>query len=414
MNQRITISRREEELINKQRNKINFPETESGHTLSSVLGGIEEEYSEVEHTIYKMSTMLTDAERRLGSMEHKIVVEEQGFRDQLQFIFFNYLPSNNSKNYSDTLGPVDKGIFETDYRVGEFNIGKLLGDGNYANVYIGMHRPTREQYALKRIQKNRMLSLNKLLQLEKELKVLRFVQHPNVIRMHSLIHAPSYVYLVLELGHGDLFHYLRDNAHGLTLDSVREIAIGVLRGLEYLHSHGIAHMDIKEENILVSTNVDISKLSREHIKICDLGLVQIQTDLSKPISVHRVAGTPGFFAPEMVLDLANTDGRRADMWSFGALLIEVTEGLDKPWMHAYSHFKTDKKQFYSGMVQCLIDFYHRFSFPDFELHDLIVHCLRLRSEQRLTASSALDHVWIGRKYDPDEDEETVWHHRHTL
>lgn len=411
MSQRITSSHREEELTNLQSTKINLPE--SNRSLVSILGGIEEEHSEVQHHIYQMSTMLMDADRRLSSMEHRIEHEERGFRDQLQFIFFNYLSNNSSKNYSHSLGPVDDHVFETDYRVGDYNIGRLLGNGFYANVYVGTHRVTRVKYALKKLHKDRLVSLKKLLQLEKELKVLRFVQHPNVIKMHHLIHAPHHVYLVLELGHCDLYH-LRNNAHGFTLESVREIAVGVLRGLEYLHSMGIAHMDIKLENVLVSTNVDISDLTREHIKICDLGLAQVQSDPTKPIPIDRLAGTPGFIAPELILDIENADGRQADMWSFAALLIEVTESLSTNWMVTYSYFKTDKKQFYSSLVQCMIDFYNRRSFPDFELHDLIVRCLRFRPEQRLTATMALDHVWIGRKYDPNEDEETVWHHRHTL
>jgi serine/threonine protein kinase len=207
---------------------------------------------------------LNMVENEIAALERKEQADKEDFDEQLQFFLFDYLPSH-PYNYSHSIGPVNYDIAETDTTIGIYDIGTYLGEGFYASVYVGTNRRSQQQYALKKLTKNRMVSLRDLTQLEKELDVLHSVNHENVIKLHDTIHAPNHIYLVLELGHMDLFEYIRIQDDGMTLDTIREIALGMIRGVAYLHESGIAHLDIKEENILIAKDVPVEELDHSHI-----------------------------------------------------------------------------------------------------------------------------------------------------
>jgi serine/threonine protein kinase len=357
------------------------------------LNAIEKEKTTTRDENKLLKQELKMVENEISALETKEEVDKQDFDEELRLILFDYLPSH-PYNYSHAIGPVNYDIAETDTTIGIYDIGKHLGEGNYASVYIGTNRRSQQQYALKKLSKNRMVSLRSLTQLEKELDVLHSVNHENIIKLHDTIHAPDHIYLVLELGHVDLFKYIK--LHGLALDTIREIALGLLRGVAYLHERGIAHLDIKEENILIAKDVTVLELNHTHIKLCDLGLCAVQPDVDQPIPVSRLRGTSGYFAPEIVSHMQSAEGRSADMWSVGATLIGLVQEDSPSWMDAYSYFKSDRRKFQEGLVDCVIKLYERKFFPDIDLHDLICRMLVMKPSKRLTAAQALEHVWIQR------------------
>lgn len=134
--------------------------------------------------------------------------------------------------------------------------------------------------AIKVIKKKNM-SLKELELQKREIEVLKICQHPNIIRLIDVFENPEYIYIVLEYcSGGDLFQYLDRREFKITEDRARSIAHQIAAGLYYMHSYGIAHRDLKLENILMVNDSDESEL-----KIVDFGL-------SKMIGPNETASDP--------------------------------------------------------------------------------------------------------------------------
>mmetsp|Transcript_3532 Transcript_3532/g.2566 ORF Transcript_3532/g.2566 Transcript_3532/m.2566 type:complete len:143 (-) Transcript_3532:6-434(-) len=112
------------------------------------------------------------------------------------------------------------------------------------------------------------MNLKELELQKREIEVLKICQHPNVIRLLDVFENPEYIYIVLEYcAGGDLFHYLDKRDFKVTEDLARHIAHQIAAAIYYLHSYGIAHRDLKLENILMTDSTDQAEL-----KLVDFGL----------------------------------------------------------------------------------------------------------------------------------------------
>jgi serine/threonine-protein kinase ULK2 len=98
---------------------------------------------------------------------------------------------------------------ESENVVGEFRLGKELGRGSFATVFLAEHEQTKEKKAVKKIDRSR-LSPKLLQNLESEISILRDFQHENIVKLHGIMKNPSHIFLVLEFcGGGDLHKYIR-------------------------------------------------------------------------------------------------------------------------------------------------------------------------------------------------------------
>lgn len=112
------------------------------------------------------------------------------------------------------------------------------------------------------------MSLKELELQKREIEVLKICQHPNIIRLLDVFENPEYIYIVLEhCSGGDLFHYLDKRDFKITEDMARTISHQLAAAIYYMHSYGIAHRDLKLENILMSDSTD-----QAQVKIVDFGL----------------------------------------------------------------------------------------------------------------------------------------------
>ena len=99
------------------------------------------------------------------------------------------------------------------------------------------------------------MSIKELELQKREIEVLKICQHPNIIRLLDVFENPEYIYIVIEYcSGGDLFHYLDQRDFKINEDIARHIAHQIAAAIYYLHSYGIAHRDIKLENILMMDN----------------------------------------------------------------------------------------------------------------------------------------------------------------
>jgi len=318
--------------------------------------------------------------------------ENQTYADKLDVLMFQHVPSVAPK-FKD-IGPVDYNINESSNSVGSYRLGELLGEGYYGSVRMGFHKENQQNYAIKLLNKDNITLFTQLQQIAIEVHVLKMYRHPNIVRLEEVIHAENNIYVVTELCCMDLHKY--HNEIGLTIDSAREVVLGILRPLHHLHSHGICHLDLKPENVILTKSFDSHNAKCEHVRLCDFGLVNMAREPEKSKDIIRTGyacGTPGFYCPEMVIH-DRFEGRSADMWSLGCIILEITFGFTQEWIDSYDQADDNPAAFQNRLESSLSEI-NAEQYPNQErLLSMIHSCLSIDSSKRIASADALKHDWI--------------------
>lgn len=187
-----------------------------------------------------------------------------------------------------------------------------LGEGSVGVVTLVRHRVSGKSYALKAVEKKRVLEHELGAQLLEEVKTQMRVQHPNLLRCFDYFEDCSRVYLVLEYASGgDLYRHLRQNGP-LSDPDAAHVFVQVACGVRYLHEEvGCIHRDLKPENIMLGEDLEV--------KVADFGWCA-QAD-----GRTTFCGTLCMLAPEMVT--GRPYDRSVDVWALGVLLFEMLAGF---------------------------------------------------------------------------------------
>ncbi|KAK3567176.1 hypothetical protein QTP86_011776 [Hemibagrus guttatus] len=192
--------------------------------------------------------------------------------------------------------------------------------GQFAIVRKCREKSTGVEYAAKFIKKRRLSSSRRGVsreEIEREVNILREIQHSNIITLHDIFENKTDVILILELvSGGELFDFLAEK-ESLSEEEATQFLKQILDGVHYLHSKHIAHFDLKPENImLLDKNVP-----NPRIKLIDFGIAH---QIKEGNEFKNIFGTPEFVAPEIV----NYEplGLEADMWSIGVITYILLSG----------------------------------------------------------------------------------------
>ncbi|KAB8082430.1 hypothetical protein EE612_004306 [Oryza sativa] len=192
-----------------------------------------------------------------------------------------------------------------------------LGQGGYGSVYKGF-LPGDGHVAIKMLS-NSMCNGEEFIS---EVSTISRIHHVNVVRLvgfcsEELRRALVYEYMPC----GSLDKYIFSPEKNLSWDKLNEIALGIARGIDYLH-HGcdmqIMHFDIKPHNILLDSNFTP--------KVADFGLAKLYPRDDSLVPVSAARGTIGYIAPEMISRSFGTISCKADVYSFGMLLLDIAGG----------------------------------------------------------------------------------------
>jgi myosin heavy subunit len=345
---------------------------------------------------------LRQKNKKLQEVIENVESQNNSLNNQMRLLMFQHIPLVSSK--LKDIGSVDYDIIEAYNQVSDYQLGKVLGEGYYGVVQLGTNIISKEKCAIKILKKEKMTRFKNLQQMALEVHVLKNYSHPNIIHLQDVIHAADNIYLVMELCSMDLHTY--HTTIGSSKEAAKQASFGILKALEHLHSKSICHLDLKPENVLLSQSADLNNLNYKHIRLCDFGLVNMVKKPGRNGDIIRkgyACGTPGFYAPEMILR-KEFEGRSADMWSLGAIILEITLGFTQQWIESYSKVDSDTKAFHKGLQACL-DEISRERFPDHQdLLDIIHSCLSINPAHRITSSQAVSHPWLDVDIlDVDED-----------
>jgi len=143
---------------------------------------------------------------------------------------------------------------------------------------------------------------------EREIKVLRLLQHPFIMQMHDVMQTHTHLFVAVEhLQHGELYEYVSDRP-SLTLDENFRFFYQLVRGVQYMHSQNICHRDLKLENLLLDSDFTL--------KIADFGMASA---MPKGKYLETACGSPHYACPEIV-KAEKYLGTEADAWSIGVIL----------------------------------------------------------------------------------------------
>ncbi|XP_074094742.1 uncharacterized protein LOC141524614 [Cotesia typhae] len=258
-----------------------------------------------------------------------------------------------------------------------YNVGHVIGDGNFAVVRHCTHKQTGAEYAMKIVDKSKCQGKETML--ASEVAILRQVCHPNIISLISEHETTDQLFLVMELVKGgDLFDAIA--AATKFSEAEASVMIGHLTSaLAYLHFHQIVHRDVKPENLLV-------EMEGSHVrclKLGDFGLAQIVTG-----PLYTVCGTPTYVAPEILEETGY--GLKIDVWAAGVILYILLCGFP-PFVSP----ENDQEELFERILSGQYEFTSPYWDPISDsAKQLISNMLQAQPELRFSAEDVLDHPWL--------------------
>jgi calcium/calmodulin-dependent protein kinase I len=257
-----------------------------------------------------------------------------------------------------------------------YDLGDEIGRGGFSVVVEAVKKKNSQRVAVKCIEK-KMVEGEDIKLLIREVKIMKRLNHPHILKLFEVFEDDKSYYLVMELVEGkELFDKIVERGQYSEKDTAR-IINQIVSAVAYLHENDIAHRDLKPENLLSAGSDE-----NEIIKIADFGF-------SKNFGEEKLmtsCGSPGYVAPE-VLTCESYDNS-VDMWSIGVILYILLCG--------YPPFYADNAP---ALFKKIMDVQYDFDDPSWDdvsedAKNLIKALLVKEPGDRLTASQVLEHPWV--------------------
>lgn len=218
-------------------------------------------------------------------------------------------------------------------KIGKYTIQGKLGRGAFSYVYKVECSENKQIFAMKVMPKESLSNERDIERFQREVDTLAILKHENIVSLYDFFSDETNFYMVMDYcQNGELMNYIAKNKK-LSEHVAVLIFQQLLNGVDYCHSCGVVHRDLKPHNILFD--------KFPHVKISDFGLCGFMAEDRKMTSF---CGSPCYCAPECLMH-QDYDGKKSDIWSLGVILYLMVTG-DHPWK--FGNFPQMLKQ----IVQC--------------------------------------------------------------
>ena len=192
-------------------------------------------------------------------------------------------------------------------------MGKSLGHGAYANVRLCIDRRMRKKFAMKIYEKHKLADPLKRKAVQREITVLKKLDHLSIIKLYEMIDTPNQLYIILDYVKGISLQELakQRSRQRFKMSETRKIFKQVAEAVHYMHSKNICHRDLKLDNILLEEDTKM-------VKLIDYGFSVVVNGNRGHLKIF--CGTPSYMAPEIVRKDESYEGKPVDVWALGVLL----------------------------------------------------------------------------------------------
>ena len=200
-------------------------------------------------------------------------------------------------------------------KIGNYIISSTLGEGTFSKVKLGVHLPTQQKVAIKILDKSKIKDESDIERISREIHILKAIRHPNIVQLYETITTDNHIYIIMEYVEGKhLFQYIESK---VCLNEEKSSALfrQIISVMEYIHTLGIVHRDIKPDNILLDK-------SKNNLKIVDFGL---SNSYKHGDLLRTPCGSPCYAAPEIISG-KHYNGLYSDLWSCGIVLYCMLTG----------------------------------------------------------------------------------------
>ncbi|XP_010745191.2 SNF-related serine/threonine-protein kinase [Larimichthys crocea] len=256
---------------------------------------------------------------------------------------------------------------------GLYDLDKTLGRGHFAVVKLARHVFTGEKVAVKVIDKTKLdpVARGHLFQ---EVRCMKMVQHPNVVRLYEVIDTATKLYLILELGDGgDMYDCIMKHDGGLTEEVAKCYFAQIVHAISYCHRLHVVHRDLKPENVVFFEKQGV-------VKLTDFGF---SNRFQPGKKLNTSCGSLAYSAPEILLG-DEYDAPAVDIWSLGVILFMLVCG-QPPFQEA------NDSETLTMIMDC------KYTVPPHISHacrDLIAHMLQRDPKKRATLDEIQAHQWL--------------------
>ncbi|XP_051925879.1 SNF-related serine/threonine-protein kinase [Hippocampus zosterae] len=261
---------------------------------------------------------------------------------------------------------------------GLYDLDKTLGRGHFAVVKLARHVFTGEKVAVKVIDKTKLDQVARG-HLFQEVRCMKLVQHPNVVRLYEVIDTATKLYLILELGDGgDMFDCIMKHEGGLSEEVSKCYFAQIVHAISYCHRLHVVHRDLKPENVVFFEKQGV-------VKLTDFGF---SNRFQPGKKLNTSCGSLAYSAPEILLG-DEYDAPAVDIWSLGVILFMLVCG-QPPFQEA------NDSETLTMIMDC------KYTVPPHisgACRDLIGHMLQRDPKKRATLEEIENHAWL-RGVDP--------------
>ncbi|KAA8522777.1 hypothetical protein F0562_009200 [Nyssa sinensis] len=262
--------------------------------------------------------------------------------------------------------------------IGKYQLGRTIGQGAFAKVKLAVNTVNGQYVAIKIIDKQMVMENNLVQQIKREIRTMKLLYHPNIVRIHEVLGTKTKIYIVMEYVSGGLLSDKMSYIERLSEREARKLFQQLIDAVDYCHCKGVYHRDLKPQNLLLD--------NKGNLKVSDFGL----SALRKPGGLLSTAcGSPSYVAPELLTN-NGYEGAAADVWSCGVILFELLAGClafdDRNLMNLYRKISR-------------ADYTFPERFTDSQ-KKLISRILEPNPRMRITITDIIEDQWFQIDYEP--------------
>ena len=282
----------------------------------------------------------------------------------------------------------------------EYRRGKLLGRGANGSVFAAV-LPDGSTVAMKEVNLTGTATevQRQIGDVSNEMALLSRLHHDNLVTYYGVVcdRDMMQVRLFMELvTGGSLAGLVQEMDEPLPEQTAQKYVRQIVRGLAYIHEHGVIHRDLKCDNIMRDASSGV-------VKLADFGTAKsVGNATGASMAAQTMIGTPYFMAPEILAAMTVEDaeagyGVKADIWSLGITVAELLNRGNPPWpafptpAHAFLHIANPESR---PVLPAHISAH---------AEDFIGRCCDRDPRSRATALELLEHPWMMTILDDDED-----------